>query len=512
MKQEDSLKKRYLFKLLTNLIGIPISIVTFSLVPRSLGPIAYGNFSFLTDFFARIAGFLDNGTSIAFYTKLSQRQHEKGLVVFYWRFVVLIFALLIGFVFVVSSSSFYEKVWPEQNIKFIWLAFLYSSLLWTSEHIMRIIDAYGFTKGGETVRMISKFIGLILIVSLFFFDLLNLTNYFLHHFFLLFCLIAGWWYILRKNNRQLFPSIRLLNSEIRKYISEFYKYSAPLIGYSVFSVGIAILDRWLLQKFSGSVQQGYFGLAFQIGAFCFLFAQAMTQIITREFSVAFSKNDIQEMGRLFKKYVPMLYSVVSYFSLFLAFQSQKVSSIIGGTEFQSASFAVFIMVLYPIHQTYGQLTGSIFYAAGRTKQYRNIGIIVAILSVPISIVLLAPSEYLGLDLGALGLAVKMTGIQFFSVNILLWYNCRFLKLTFRSFFLAQITSLLIIGTLAYFSMTIVDKLVSNEFYALLISGMIYTCEVVVTILIYPKLFSFERSEVKHHIDLIKEKIQQFVTN
>ena len=83
---EDSLKKRYLFKLSTNLIGLVTGVGTYAIIPRGLGPILYGNFSFLTNFFQQIVNFFDMGTSMCFYTKLSQRQKEFGLVSFYLYF------------------------------------------------------------------------------------------------------------------------------------------------------------------------------------------------------------------------------------------------------------------------------------------------------------------------------------------------------------------------------------------------------------------------------------------
>jgi len=82
--KEASLKKRYFAKLSTNLIGLGIGLITQAVIPRGLGPKAYGDFSFLSSFFIRVVGFLDMGTSIGFYTKLSQRQQDFGLVSFYF--------------------------------------------------------------------------------------------------------------------------------------------------------------------------------------------------------------------------------------------------------------------------------------------------------------------------------------------------------------------------------------------------------------------------------------------
>ena len=76
----DSLKKRYFAKLSANFAGFAMSLVTEAIVPRGLGPRAYGNFSFLSNFFTQVVGMLDMGTSTCFYTKLSRRQQEFGLV------------------------------------------------------------------------------------------------------------------------------------------------------------------------------------------------------------------------------------------------------------------------------------------------------------------------------------------------------------------------------------------------------------------------------------------------
>ena len=82
------------------------------------------------------------------------------------------------------------------------------------------------------------------------------------------------------------------------------------------------------------------------------------------------------------------------------------------------------MAFYPIHQTYGQLSGSIFYAASQTKLYRNIGIFSALLSV-----LFAFTFIYIFELGAVGLALTMLIVQVIGTNIQLYF-----KVFLRSFF------------------------------------------------------------------------------
>ena len=97
---EDSLKKRYLFRLSTNLIGLSMSLLTQAIIPRGLGPKAYGDFSFLSNFFEQIVNFFDMGTSTGFYTKLSQRQRDTGLIIFYLRFSIFVAIALFLFIFI----------------------------------------------------------------------------------------------------------------------------------------------------------------------------------------------------------------------------------------------------------------------------------------------------------------------------------------------------------------------------------------------------------------------------
>lgn len=48
--KEDSLTKRYFQKLSTSIIAFPIGLIIQAIIPRSLGPIAYGQFIFLCHF------------------------------------------------------------------------------------------------------------------------------------------------------------------------------------------------------------------------------------------------------------------------------------------------------------------------------------------------------------------------------------------------------------------------------------------------------------------------------
>ena len=47
---EDSLGKRYTSRVVSSLIRLILSFATIGIVPKALGPVAYGSFNFLTSF------------------------------------------------------------------------------------------------------------------------------------------------------------------------------------------------------------------------------------------------------------------------------------------------------------------------------------------------------------------------------------------------------------------------------------------------------------------------------
>ena len=58
-KPTPTLARRYGFKLLANMASVPVYLVMEAILPRALGPQMYGNYSFATNLFQQLSGFLD---------------------------------------------------------------------------------------------------------------------------------------------------------------------------------------------------------------------------------------------------------------------------------------------------------------------------------------------------------------------------------------------------------------------------------------------------------------------
>jgi O-antigen/teichoic acid export membrane protein len=175
---KDSLNKRYLYKLSTNFVGFAMSLFTQAIIPRGLGPKAYGDFNFLTNFFIQFVGFFDMGTSAGFYTKISQRQKEFGLVSFYFYFAGILCSIIIISVMIAHLTSAYRYVWPDQTIMFVYLAAVWGIFNWILQILAKMADAYGLTVSAELAKIFQKVLSLFIIMPLFFYNQLNLLNFF----------------------------------------------------------------------------------------------------------------------------------------------------------------------------------------------------------------------------------------------------------------------------------------------------------------------------------------------
>ena len=503
---DDSLKKRYFYKLGTKFIGIPIGFLSAAIVPRGLGVNAYGNFNFITDFFTRLIAFFDTGTSAAFYTKLSQRLKESALIRFYWGFFAVMSLILVFFVATMFMLNKQGSIWIDQEPRFIWLGLFWGLLSWLNQIVYKIVDAYGLTVKGELAVIKQKLFGLCLLGVLFVLGEFSLLIFFIYHFLMFILILFFWWRVLRKNNIRLFPSERLNKALIKNYSSEFYQFSMPLFvgGILVFFLGFA--DRWLLQMFGGSAEQGLYSLSFKVGSLCFLFTKSMTPLFHREISRAYGEKRPDEMCRLFLRFVPMLYSVAVFIGAFFFFQSDKVSIIIGGESFKGAAVPIALMSLYPIHQTYGQLNSAVYFATGRTRLYRNVGLSIALLGLLVTYLFLAPKEQLGLNLGSTGLALKMVLVQIIGQNFILWFNTKLLKIPFIKMLGHQFISVFIIGGAAGLSTLIADNMVGNIIVSFLTAGFIYIVLLMGILYMIPSLFSTNRIEINHNVRVVKQRL------
>ena len=489
---QPSLAKRYMGKLVANIATVPVYLVMEAVLPRALGPQVYGNFNFATSVFTQFANFLDMGTSTCFYNALSRRQHEMPLVAFYARMsgLVCLITMLAGLLLLFPSLG--EAVLPDVPLWYAPLAAFFGFLLWGTRVVRSMNDALGLTVPAEMLRSGVNLLGAILMLLLFALGLLNAGSLFGLQYLMMGSIVIGCLLIQRRSWAHV--DLTLTPEQRRAYTREFTDYSLPLFVQALLSAGALCAERWLLQFFDGSTEQGYFALSQRVSAACFLFVSAMTPLIMRELAIAWGKQDRARMGELLTRFAPLLFGIAAWFSCFTVVQAPLLVHIFGGSEFTAAIVAVQIMAFYPAHQAYGQLASSVFHATGKTKTLRNMTVVESFGGIALVWLFVAPPDMLGMGLGAAGLALKTVITQFVMVNLLFWLASRVVPLNFLRNLLLQVLILAAFLVLAWLAQAGVDTVLAGQgqIVRFLISGILYTILSAALGLGCPQLFGCSR--------------------
>lgn len=498
----DSLGKRFGSKLTTRFVGLGLGLVTVGIVPRALGPALYGDFGFLTHFFNQVDRFLSVGTRSAFYAKLSQRLHETALIGFYLTFVAGMVVLVYAGIALAYLAGIENSIWPGQRWEFVIAAAALALLTFVSGVVHQINDAYGFTYKSELVFMLQSVLSAALVLGLYLGGYLTLQTYFGLHLFLQFVAILGGWKVLASGGLRLRLYIRAGAAQFRGYAREFWTYAHPLVVHSLVVMVVAIGDRWLLQYFGGSAEQGFYSLSLKVSSLCFLFTSSVSGLFMRELAVSHGRDDKIGMRRLFERFVPLFYFVAAYFGIFVAVEAEAICLLIGGEEYLPAAMALAIMALYPLHQTYGHLSGSVLLVMAHTRAVRNITLLTAPFGLALTYLLLASSQSSGLDLGSIGLAGKMVAVQLVAVNIQLILNARQLGFSFGWFLGNQFLtpSVLLMAALAARQMS---RILSADLLPqVLVAGMLYSIIAAAIVWNFPGIAGATRGELKRSLSLV----------
>jgi hypothetical protein len=154
-------------------------------------------------------------------------------------------------------------------------------------------------------------------------------------------------------------------------------------------------------------------------------------------------------------------------------------------------------VLFPDATSIRPDERSFFFATGRTKTYSRIGLSLIFIGLPLTFFLLGPKEYGALQAGAIGLAVKTLLMTSLSVNIQLWFNTKYLKVSFLQFLFHQLIVVSIFILIAMGCSQTVSLLFSKAHFAVqfFISGTLYTIIVLCLVWTFPWLGALEKSEI-----------------
>ena len=456
-----SLARRYICKLLANVASVPVYLAMEAILPRALGPAMYGNYSFATNFFQQLFMFLDMGTSTCFYNALSRRQSETGLISFYMRLSLLIAVISLLIAGAMQVPLVGNWLMPDVPLWLAPLAAIRAFLTWWGRVLRSMNDAVGATVQSEMVRTVVSLSAVFLLIGLFLLDWLNIFSLFGQQYAMLGVTALGYWIVTRRHWERCYGGpdatfcLRLSADSNKAYRHEFFTYSHPLFVQALLIFLMAAAERWLLQWFDGSAEQGYFALGHKVCLACLMFVSAMTPLVMRELSIAWGQRDLQLMGRLVNRFAPLIY------------------------------------------------------ASGRTRELRNLTLLECVSGMTPAWFLLAPEAYGGLHLGAVGLSIKTIAVQCVTVNICLWRASRFVPIRLLPIMLHEIWCVLVLAAVAFACRELTLMLGLGGIDSLLrflISGVVYTLAAALTALLIPQLLGMSRAEMDEKIRKLRARL------
>jgi ABC-type multidrug transport system fused ATPase/permease subunit len=123
---------------------------------------------------------------------------------------------------------------------------------------------------------------------------------------------------------------------------------------------------------------------------------------------------------------------------------------------------------------------------------------------------LSPIHFGGFELGALGLAIKTVFLQFIAVNVQLYFNSKYLKLSFLKYLIHQFFTLIILFSIAFLSKWAVSLIVNSLVLSALLSGVMYLIFIFLVIYIFPQIISMMKQQRDEYIlkglQIIKSKM------
>jgi len=416
---KNNVTERVLITFSSNILKSALNFITTILLARWLGPEDFGGMVFLIGSFAALKPLIDMSSSAAFFTFISQRQRSKKFISYYWFWIAFQLVLTTTVIFFLIPVSLFESIWDDFEKKLVLLALIavfMQNTIWAD--VVQMADAARQTKKIQIIAISIFLIHFLAVVVMWFVGILAIPLIFgatIIEFG-----VASWFaFSLYETSSQAISAGEDQPDYFAKIFKMFAAYCLPFIPYGCLSFMHDFGDRFMLQKWGGSVEQSYFAAAMQISGVVLLITTAILRIFWKEIAEANKSGDLDYVRFLYLKTFRLVYFAGCSFVGLLVPWTDEIVYLLLGEEYVDGSIALMIMLFYPVHQALGQINAAMYYATENVVPHIAIGSFFMLLGLGASYFALAPQDaYIpGMSLGASGLAVKMVLIQVICVNV-----------------------------------------------------------------------------------------------
>lgn len=405
----DSILSRFGATLATNAVSSGVSFTASLLIARGLGPQTYGDYSFLIASFAALNTWLELGTPTAFYTFLSKVRDARAHA-FAYAFWLALRLILVGAAIALLPRPWLDRVWLGHSRDLVLGAFIafFASVV-VRGYLVQLAESARKTVFVQSALATLSLSHLAFVVLLRATGTLDVPT--------LFALLAfeyvvlATWFSWRFDRGLLGPAGP--GPGWKTLAARYAKYCAPLALYAALGFVADFGDRWLLQRYGGSAQQGFFSLGQQFATIALLATTSLLNIFWKEIASAEELADRARTRELYGRSSRLMFFVAAAGGCFLAPHSRALLELTAGGHYADAAPALALMLLYPAFQSLGQLNGAFFFATEDTRTHVSISSIGLALGLPLTYLALAPGSAAvpGLGLGATGLAARLWIVQ-----------------------------------------------------------------------------------------------------
>lgn len=504
----DSVSSRYVVTLGAQAFRLLLSLVSAVIVPRTLGPAVYGNYSFLLSTAATLRGFVDNSAQQAFFTFSSQERASGPLTRLYAVVLAAQFFIILAIIGVAALAGATEWLWQGQQLDQIVLIAALDWAIFLALSLQQLGDSKGLSVQpqliGAAVALVTL-AGLLLLwwsktLDFYTFAWLNLASA------LSTCALLSYWMLARNGN--LFWNGTLA---VGAYARRWWSFAKPLILIQYYLPAVTYLGLYLIQRWYGSVEQGYYALALQWSSLALVFTNAAVSIFWRELAHQNAARNVQLAAGTYEQFSRLLFLLALVLACWLCASSDALVAVIAGESYAAAASVVAIMAFYPAAQTLGQLSAAALKAAERTATFARWSIALSVPDLLLTYLLLAPATAAvpGLQLGADGLAIKTAIYGLVSVEVYDWLNRRALGLSYVAALVQRIGAIAAIGLTAFI---VVDRggawLRSMGFEnvaTLVISSVAYAAAVLTIVWLRPNLAGLTSEQIMRGLRMLSRR-------
>ncbi len=423
----QSVRHRLTLSLVATVLRSGMSFVAGLAIARTLGPDQYGVMVFLLGTAAATRQLFDMGTSTAFFTFLAQRERSRKFNRLYFRWLALQLIVPALAILLILPDELVGTLWRGQPRLVVTLAFCASfaqMVLWSTANQMG--EARRLTRLGQTIAGAAALLHLIFAGVAWWTGWISVNA-------VLIAITVEWVVATLVMAKWLGAADGVRGDDTARSVAgEFMRFCGPLVPYAAAGFLYEFADRWLLQTYGGSAEQGYYAAALQFGAVAALANAAITNVFWKEVAEAHYQRRSDAVSRLHRRMSRGLFFVASAIAGFLIPWANELVALTLGPAYRDGAVTFAVMLLYPIHQTQGQINGTTAFATQSLAGYTTIASLSMLASVGFTYFAVAPASAAvpGLGMASLGVALKMVLVQVITVNVISYYLARRLHIAF----------------------------------------------------------------------------------